>query len=464
MNVSIREAAPLTGGGVALDPPWRDPKRHAWLLGLLVPLLPLVAWALSSLTGLRIFWFAGPLVVFVVIPLLDLAFGPDAKNPPDAMLARLEEDRYYRWCTYAYVPLQYASLVLACWCWSRGHLSLLESMGLMLTVGCVGGIAINTAHELGHKRDSVERWLSKVALAQSGYGHFFVEHNRGHHVRVATPEDPASSRYGESFYAFWPRTVIGSFESSCEIERSRLARIGSSFWTWKNDVLNAWAMTVVLYAALVAAFGRAILPYLLLQAVIGFSLLEVVNYLEHYGLLRQRGPDGRYERCLPTHSWNSNHVVSNVFLYHLQRHSDHHAHPVRRYQALRSFDDAPNLPSGYATMILVALVPPLWRWVMDKRVLAHYGGDLSRANLPQRRRVGPLESTQAPARADGLSSGYPRAASRYRCPGCGYVYDEREGNLREGFAAGTPWASIPAHWHCPECGVRDKVDFVPADG
>jgi alkane 1-monooxygenase len=464
MNPSIRETAPPMGDGAALDPLWHDPKRYAWLLGLLVPLLPFVAWGLSFLTGLRIFWFAGPLVVFVVIPLLDLAVGPDAKNPPHAVLPALEEDRYYRWCTYAYVPLQYASLVLACWCWSRGDLSLVAGIGLTLTVGCVGGIAINTAHELGHKRDAAERWLSKIALAQSGYGHFFVEHNRGHHVRVATPEDPASSRYGESFYAFWPRTVVGSLESSCDIERLRLARLGRSFWTWKNDVLNAWAMTLVLYTALVVAFGRVILPYLFLQALIGFSLLEVVNYLEHYGLLRQRGGDGRYERCLPTHSWNSNHVVSNVFLYHLQRHSDHHAHPVRRYQALRSFDDAPNLPSGYATMILVALVPPLWRWVMDKRVLAHYRGDLSRANLSQRRRLPPATSTDAPSEAREVDSGDLHAMRRFRCPGCGYVYDERHGHPREGFAAGTPFASVPDHWHCPECGVRDKVDFVVVEG
>jgi alkane 1-monooxygenase len=391
--------------------------------------------------------------------------GTDARNPPESALNGLEEDRYYRYCTYAYIPLQYASLVLACWRWSRGDLSLSAGIGLALTVGCVGGIAINTAHELGHKRDRLERWLSKIALAQTGYGHFYVEHNRGHHVRVATPEDPASSRFGESFYAFWPRTVRGSLQSSLEIERARLARAGSSFWTWKNDVLNAWAMTVVLYGALVFAFGGRILPYLLLQAVIGFSLLEVVNYLEHYGLLRQRGADGRHERCLPAHSWNSNRIVSNVFLYHLQRHSDHHAHPTRRYQALRSFDEAPNLPSGYATMILVALIPPLWRGVMDKRVLSHYGGDLSRVNLGQ------TEGDRTGGGAGDVVTGDAQAAARrlgstrrYRCPGCAYVYDERAGHPSEGFPGGTRWADIPDGWHCPECGVRDKVDFALIDG
>ena len=368
---------------------WRDPKRYAWLLGLLVPGLPLMAWALVEVTGVGLLWFFGPLFVFGVIPILDHLIGDDDANPPDSVVQWLEQDRYYRWCTYLFLPLQFASLVIACWLWSQGGLSTVESLGLALTVGCVSGIAINTAHELGHKRASTERWLSKIALSQSGYGHFFIEHNRGHHVRVATPEDPASSRLGESFYAFLPRTVKGSLISSWELEAERLRRTGSSPWTIKNDVLNAWAMTVVLFGALTATFGLEVLPWLLVQAVFGFCLLEIVNYLEHYGLLRANREDGRYVRTAPQHSWNSNNISSNVFLYHLQRHSDHHAHPLRRYQALRHFDEAPELPSGYATMIVLAAIPPLWRRVMDKRVLAHYGGDVTRANIhpPRREQV-----------------------------------------------------------------------------
>ena len=161
-------------------------------------------------TGLGLFWFYGPFLVFVIFPLLDLAIGMDATNPPDSVIKWLEQDRYYRWCTYAFLPIQYAGLVFACWLWASGKLSTLDDIGLMRTVGVVSGIAINTAHELGHKRASMERWLSKVALAQSAYGHFFIEHNRGHHVRVATPEDPASARLGESFYAFLPRTVAAA--------------------------------------------------------------------------------------------------------------------------------------------------------------------------------------------------------------------------------------------------------------
>jgi alkane 1-monooxygenase len=375
-----------SSSGVLTPARWRDPKRYAWLLGLIVPTLPFLSWGLVQATGLELFWFYGPILVFAIFPVLDLLIGVDAQNPPDSVIKWLEQDRYYRWCTYAFLPIQYAGLVFACWLWSSGKLSTLDAIGLTLTVGVVSGIAINTAHELGHKRASVERWLSKVALAQSAYGHFFIEHNRGHHVRVATPEDPASARLGESFYAFLPRTVVGSLRSSWELERTRLQRMGRSPWTLRNDIVGAWAMTVVLFGALAAVFGAVVLPYLVLQAVLGFSLLEVVNYLEHYGLLRGRREDGRYERTRPEHSWNSNNVASNVLLYHLQRHSDHHANPTRRYQALRHMQEAPQLPTGYAGMILLATAPPLWRRVMDRRLVAHYGGDLTRANIAPRRR------------------------------------------------------------------------------
>jgi len=374
------------GPAIELNPAgWRDGKRYAWLLGLIIPFAPFIAWGSVQLTGFEAFWFFGPLLVFGAFPILDYAIGLDATNPPDSVLKWLEQDRYYRWCTYLFIPVQYAGLVFACWLWSSGGLSTLESLGLALTMGVVGGIAINTAHELGHKRDSAERWLSRVALAQTGYGHFFIEHNRGHHVRVATPEDPASARFGESFWEFLPRTVKGSLSSAWGIECARLDRLGASHWSLRNDIVGAWAMTVGLFAALAIAFGPVVLPYLLLQAVLGFSLLEVVNYLEHYGLLRQKKEDGRYERCRPEHSWNSNNVASNVLLYHLQRHSDHHANPTRRYQALRHVDEAPQLPTGYAGMIVLAWVPPLWRRVMDRRLLAHYDGDVTRANVNPRK-------------------------------------------------------------------------------
>jgi alkane 1-monooxygenase len=376
-----------TGDDVLTPATWSDPKRYAWLLGLLIPTLPFIAWGLVHASGVGAFWFFGPVLVFLIFPLFDLLVGNDATNPPDSVIKWLEQDRYYRWCTYLYLPIQYAGLVFACWLWAKGKLGVVDSVGLALTMSMVSGIAINTAHELGHKRDSLERWLSRIALAQTCYGHFFIEHNRGHHVRVATPEDPASARLGESFYEFLPRTVIGSLRSAWELEKVRLDRMEKSRLSLRNDILNAWAMSLVLFAVLVVVFGPVVLPYLLIQSVFGFSLLEVVNYLEHYGLMRQKRPDGRYERTRPEHSWNSNSVASNVLLYHLQRHSDHHANPIRRYQALRHVDEAPQLPTGYAGMIVCALVPPVWRRIMDHRLLAHYDGDVALANINPRIRA-----------------------------------------------------------------------------
>ncbi|MFJ5774314.1 alkane 1-monooxygenase [Streptomyces sp. NPDC093094] len=364
--------------------PWRDRKRYAWLLGLAVPTLPFQAGALVGLSGWQPLWWWGPVFAFVVVPLLDPLIGPDRENPPEEAMPLLESDRYYRWCTYLYLPLQYAGLLYACRRWHEG-MAVGDALGLAATVGVVAGVAINTAHELGHKRERSERRLARIALAQAAYGHFYVEHNHGHHLRVATPEDPASSRLGESLWTFLPRTVAGSVRSSWRLEARRLGRRRYRTWSRHNDVLTAWGLTGLLFTALTAAFGPAVLPYLLVQAACGILLLETVNYLEHYGLLRERRPDGRYERVAPRHSWNSNNTTSNVFLYQLQRHSDHHANPLRRYQTLRHFDEAPQLPSGYASMIVLAWVTPLWRRVMDPRVLAHYGGEARRANLHPRR-------------------------------------------------------------------------------
>ncbi|WP_051461496.1 alkane 1-monooxygenase [Tomitella biformata] len=365
---------------------WRDRKRYLWIIALIPAIAVFIAVGLVTATGLNIFWWAGPIILFGIVPLIDILAGEDGNNPPEELVEELENDRFYRWTTYAFVPFQLAAFVTACYIWANWDLSLLSNLGLALTVGVTGGIGINTAHELGHKKESVERWLSKVVLAQSGYGHFYVEHNRGHHVRVATPEDAASSRLGENFYLFWPRTVWGSLTSGWELEKSRLQKQGKTHWSIKNEVLNAWLMSVVLFGAMLAIFGIGILPWLLIQAVFGFSLLEVVNYLEHYGLQRQKLPSGRYERCTPRHSWNSDRITTNVFLYHLQRHSDHHANPTRRYQVLRSFEESPQLPLGYGTMIVVAAIPALWRKVMDDRVVAHYGGDITLANIQPAKR------------------------------------------------------------------------------
>lgn len=366
---------------------WRDSKKPLWVLGLFPPTFPLLAAGLVALTGSPIGWWWGPIFLLLLVPMFEGLFGDDPSNPPERALAALEASPYYGRLVRAFLPLQYLGLVWAVWRVGRGDLHWVDIVGLALTVGAVGGVAINAAHELGHQRARSERWLARVALAQTCYGHFYVEHNRGHHVRVATPEDPASSRYGESFWAFLPRTVVGSARSAWHLESRRLRRANKPVFGPENQVLSAWLLSVVLMAALLtfaALHDTSSLPQvvvlLVIQAAYGASLLEVVNYMEHYGLARRRLAPGRYEKCNDTHSWNSNSLASNVLLYQLQRHSDHHANPARRFQALRHFDSSPQLPRGYGSMISVAYIPPLWRRVMDHRVAAHYGGDLSRAN------------------------------------------------------------------------------------
>ncbi|OMG70126.1 alkane 1-monooxygenase [Burkholderia ubonensis] len=360
---------------------WSDGKRYLWLLGALTITLPILAAQLALSTGIHVFWWFGPLFAFGVIPILDTLIGDDRDNPPEGAVPRLEKDRYYRLIVYLATLVEYVAFFAGVWIVGTHTLAWYDYVGFALSVGTATGISINTAHELGHKTSRFERRLAKITLAPVAYGHFFVEHNRGHHVRVATAEDPASARYGESFWAFLPRTVIGSIRSAWHLERTRLARLGKSPWTWRNEVLHAWAMTVVVWGIAIALAGKVVVPFLLIQAVYGASLLEVVNYVEHYGLGRVKLPNGRYERCTPQHSWNSNHVVTNLFLYQLQRHADHHANPTRSYQALRHFDDAPQLPAGYATMILLAYVPPLWYRVMNPRVVAHYGGNMAQSNI-----------------------------------------------------------------------------------
>ena len=367
------------------DVTWRDTKRYAWLVGAIVPVIPFLSWGLVSATGLDVFWFFGPVFIFGLVPLVDLVVGIDPNNPPDEVLERLEEDRFYRWITYAFIPLQYVAVIWTAWMISQPQHDVLDRLGMAISLGIVVGIGINTAHELGHKKEKHERWLSRVALAPTAYGHFYIEHNRGHHVRVATPEDPASSRMGETVWGFLPRTVVGSWKSAWRLEKKRFARRDQNHWTIKNDIINAYAMTVALWGGLVIAFGWQVLPYLLVAAAVGVWELESVNYLEHYGMKRARLESGRYERVNPSHSWNSNNIGTNVLLYHLQRHSDHHANPTRRYQALRDFPEAPVLPTGYAGMIVLTWVPAVWRRVMDRRVVAHYDGDVSRANLHPRR-------------------------------------------------------------------------------
>lgn len=382
-GVAFGERDSKTGGRSVR---WQDNKRYLWMLGLAVPASALLPSQLVYWTGIPLFWWSGVLVFFVIIPIIDLIAGEDGHNPDESASEKLQNDRYYRWCTYLFLPIQFIGLIVSCWMWAYGELGVVDKIGLAVTVGLVAGTGINAAHELGHRIEQHERWLAKIALSQTLYGHFFVEHNRGHHVRVATPEDPASARLGEGVWTFVPRSTVLGLISAWKLEAQRLRRKGRSVASPTNALLHTWLLSAVLFGSLLVVFGWTIAPYLLLQAVVGFVLLEMVNYVEHYALLRETNERGKYVRCAPRHSWNSDRICTNIFLYHLQRHSDHHTHPGKRYQALLTCDDAPQLPAGYASMVMLAAIPPLWRRVMDPRVRAHYQGDLTRANILPRKR------------------------------------------------------------------------------
>ena len=368
---------------------YRDRKRLAWALSVVYPLLPFLGIGLHAATG-HPGWLALPLAItYIGGPLLDWWLGEDENNPPEAVVPQLEADRYYRWLTYAVVPLHYLTLI-ACAVWAATQPMPLWAQGVLAMVaGMTSGLGINTGHELGHKPTRLERWLAKLVLAVPAYGHFRVEHNRGHHFTVATPEDCASSRMGESIYRFARREIFGGMRRAWTLEAQRLAREGRGAWSPHNEILQSYAVTVALQGTLIALLGWIMVPFLLIHNVLAWWQLTSANYVEHYGLLRAKRADGSYEPPQPHHSWNANHTYTNLLLFQLERHSDHHANAGRRYQALRHFDDVPQLPNGYNGMFPLAYVPPLWFRVMDPRLLAlkHVAGDLTRINIDPARRA-----------------------------------------------------------------------------
>ncbi len=359
-----------------------DRKRAAWLLSVVYPLFPVYAVILHAWSGSEALLLTPLLLTYLGGPLLDALLGEDLSNPPEAVVPALESDRYYRLLTWLTVPLHLAALVVAAWYAATAELSVLGWLALAVVAGLGSGIAVNTAHEMGHHRHPVDQLLSRLALAVPCYGHFTTEHNFGHHAEVATPSDCASARYNESIYRFALREMPGGLRRAWRIERERLARRGLSIWHWRNSLLQSWLLSLLIQGGLILWLGGWTVAFLLIHNCLAWFQLSSANYVEHYGLLRRLLPDGRRERCQPHHSWNSNHLFSNLLLFHLERHSDHHAHPQRRYQSLRHFSEAPQLPSGYFGMFLLAYVPPLWFRVMNPRLLAlpHVGGRLEHVN------------------------------------------------------------------------------------
>jgi alkane 1-monooxygenase len=360
-----------------------DRKRSFWMLSLLYALLPLIGIALHATTGNE-WWIGLPLLLtYVVGPLLDWILGEDPNNPPEAVVPQLEQDHYYRRLTFLAVPLYFLSFVGAATYAVLEGLSVLAYLALALVAGLTAGLAINTSHELGHKNSRAEKLLAKITLAVPAYGHFTIDHNLGHHRNVSTPSDPSSSRMGESIYKFALREIPGAIVEAWTLEKDRLARRSKSVLHPNNQILQSYAVTALLTIGLYVALGWQVLPFILIHNLFAWWQLTSANYIEHYGLLREKDENGKYERCEPHHSWNSNHIYSNLVLIHLERHSDHHSHPTRRYQSLRSYDDLPTLPNGYFGVYLLAYVPKLWFRVMDRRLLAlpHIQGDLDKINM-----------------------------------------------------------------------------------
>jgi alkane 1-monooxygenase len=335
-----------------------------FLLALLGSTMPIVGYLLENN-------YHAFVVTFLVIPVVDWLAGRDESNAPPDREARLERSQFFRAILYVYAPIQLGLIVWGAWVVARENLPPMENLGLMLSIGIVTGAqGITIAHELGHKASASDRWVARMLLVTVSYGHFYIEHNRGHHVRVATPEDPATARRGEGFWRFLPRTVIGSYRSAWTLECERLQRLGLPVSGWRNQMLWFTALPIAIGAALGLALGPMATALFFAQSAMAITLLETVNYVEHYGLVRKQLADGRYERVDLRHSWDADNLITNCFLIHLQRHADHHTHPTRPYQALRHVDQSPKLPAGYAGMIPLAVIPPLWFAVMNPRLEA----------------------------------------------------------------------------------------------
>lgn len=362
---------------------YTDKKRWLWVSTIFGSLLPLPVMAAFMLTSNPWVLILPLQIVFLFVPLVDYLIGTDTSNPPEEIVPQLESDPFYRRIMIVAIPMHFLVVAAGAWLLGTHDLAMGFFIAFSVVLGLNSGMSINTAHEIGHKTTKRERVLSRIVLAVSGYGHFCIDHNVGHHKDVATPEDPASSRMGESIYRFMLREIPGAAKRGWAAEAKRLDRKGQFFWSLHNHILQSYGMTIAFQGSLIILLGWPLLVYFLIHNSMAWFQLTSANYIEHYGLLRAKKENGRYERCQPHHSWNSNHTFSNLMLLQLERHSDHHANPARGFQSLRSFEDLPELPSGYFGMYALSYLPPLWFWVMDKRVLAipHINGDLSKVNI-----------------------------------------------------------------------------------
>lgn len=341
--------------------------------GIIVSVLPfylVFLVPLSVVAGYRLggaFTFLTPILVFGVIPLVDFIVGVSTWNPTQEEELKYKDRLSFKLIPMLCAPVQVAVVFWGAYVVSLNAMTRAEIVGFVFSVGTSSGVVgINISHELQHRVNAkLEPFLARLMLWTVFYLHWAIEHVAGHHRNVATKEDPATARIGESFYAFWPRTVFGGFRNAWSIEQKRLKRKGQRLWGSHNRIIIYLLAELVLLVCLGAVFGPSAGLYFIIQSLIAISLLEVVNYIEHYGLLRAIDDSGTYERVNLQHSWNASNYLTNRFLVNLQRHSDHHVRPDRRYQLLRHHDESPQLPTGYAGMILLAVIPAIWRRVMD---------------------------------------------------------------------------------------------------
>lgn len=311
-----------------------------------------------------------PLVwAWVIIPLAELCIKPDSANLSAAEEEMARKDKTYDILLYLVLPLQYAALYMFLQSMSQDEMTLADTAGRIGVMGLLCGVfGINAGHELGHRQTFFEQTLAKMLLLTSQYMHFFIEHNKGHHKRVATPEDPSSARFGETVYRFYFRSIVFSYSSAWKIAARDTRKKGKPVLSLYNEMIRFSLIQAVFIVVIVYLFGWWVTGYYLLAAIIGILLLETVNYIEHYGLQRKSTGAGTYERALPQHSWNSDHVIGRLMLFELSRHSDHHYLASRKYQLLRHHDNSPQMPTGYPGMMLLSLLPPAWFYVMNRRV------------------------------------------------------------------------------------------------
>lgn len=306
--------------------------------------------------------------VFLFIPILELFTKENDYN-----LSQIEEeiasrDSIYDWLLYGLVPIQYGILILFLFQVSSESYTTVTKIGWTTAYGISCGVlGINAAHELGHRSSYSERLMSKMLLFTSLYMHFYIEHNRGHHQNVATDEDPASSKYGETIYAFYVRSIFNGWLSAWRLEARRLKILKKTFWSYQNQMLAFHFIQLLLVIIVYLVFDLSTVGYFLAGACMGILLLETVNYIEHYGLKRNKKGE-RYERTLPCHSWNSNHPIGRLLLLELSRHSDHHYIASKKYQLLRHHKESPQMPTGYPGMMLLSFVPPLWFFIMHSQL------------------------------------------------------------------------------------------------